>query len=62
MLPILKPAASCHLQGVDKLTIFVPKSGYLVKPTTQDSIGVGAAVEIWGETRCVGQRWPTSTT
>jgi hypothetical protein len=43
-----------HGKGTDKLTIFAPKSGYLVRRTAQYGTRVGAAIDEWGDTRRIG--------
>jgi len=43
-----------QMVGIDKLTIFVPKSGYLVRCAGRDYIAEGAGVEIWSEKRRIG--------
>jgi hypothetical protein len=48
---IVEKRGPISLSGTDKLTIFLPKNEYLVRCITQNSIGVGATIEIWSDTR-----------
>ena len=41
-------------QGTDKLTIFVPKSGYFSAAYSSKQYRSGAAVEEWGDTQRIG--------